>query len=58
MGHRKTVNAFSLRVLRRLLFSLFNVELYKVCFRKMPENSPYSIDGVVIIGYLLSRKES
>lgn len=56
--HGKVVNAFSLRVLRRLLFSLFSVELYKVCFRKMPENSPYSTDGVVITGCLLSRKES
>lgn len=58
MGHGKIVNAFSLRVLRRLLFSLFNAELYKVCFRKMPENSPYNIDGAVIMRCLLSRKES
>lgn len=50
MGHGKIANAFSLGVLRRLLFSFFNVELYKLCFSKMPENSPCSIDGVVIVG--------
>lgn len=49
MGRGKIVNAFSLGILRKLVFSLFNVKLYKVCFRKMPKNSPYSIDGVVII---------
>ena len=56
MGRGTIVNVF--RVLRKMLFALLNIKLYKVCFRKMPKNSPYSIDGVVIIGCLLSRKES
>lgn len=42
MGCRKIVNRVG--VFRKLLFSLFTVKLYKVSFRKMPENSPCSID--------------
>lgn len=43
-------------VLRKLLFSLFSVKLYNVCFSKMPGNSPYSIDGIVTIGCLWNLK--
>lgn len=43
-------------VLRKLLFLLFSVKLYNVCFSKMPENSPNSIDRVVMIGCLLNLK--
>lgn len=52
----KIVNARSHRVLRRLFFSLFNVQLYKVCFRKLLEDLHHSV-GVVIIVWLLGGKE-
>lgn len=56
MGHEKIANASG--VLRKLLSSFFTIKLYGVYFRKTPENPPYSVDGVVIIGCLLSGKES